>query len=167
MKLSAKSDYAARAVVGLARHYQSGESVRVEDLAAEQGIPPNYLVQILIELKSQQIVKSVRGKEGGYLLARPPGEITMADVLRCVHGQVFDSPALSDPQCPPELRAAWRNCKKRWTTPPAESVFRSCSIKAGQRKDVLHLIASPAYFNNSRIFTGSRVGAWQAVPVQR
>jgi Rrf2 family protein len=108
VKLSAKSDYAARAVIGLARHYQTGESLRVEDLAAEQGIPPNYLVQILIELKSQQIVKSLRGKEGGYLLARPPAEITMADVLRCVHGQVFDSPALNDPQCPPELRAAWK-----------------------------------------------------------
>jgi Rrf2 family cysteine metabolism transcriptional repressor len=112
MKLSAKSDYAARAVLGLARHYQSGESVRVEDLAERQGVPPNYLVQILIELKSQQLVKSVRGKEGGYLLARPPAEITMADVLRCVHGQVFDSPALNDPQCPPELRAAWKKLQK-------------------------------------------------------
>ncbi|EEF62148.1 RrF2 family transcriptional regulator [Pedosphaera parvula] len=112
MKLSAKSDYAARAVIGLARHYQTGESLRVEDLAEGQGIPPNYLVQILIELKSQQIVKSLRGKEGGYLLARPPAEISMADVLRCVHGQVFDSPALSDPLCPPELRAAWQKLQK-------------------------------------------------------
>src|SRR5258708_39243563 len=108
MKLSAKSDYAARAVLGLARHYQSGESMRVEDLAVEQGIPPNYLVQILIELKSQQIVKSMRGKEGGYLLARPPAEITMADGLRCVHGQGFDSPALRDPPWPPAWRRAWR-----------------------------------------------------------
>jgi len=108
MKLSAKSDYAARAVLGLARRFHTGESLRVEDLADEQGIPPNYLVQILIELKSQQIVKSVRGKEGGYLLARPPGEITLADVLRCVHGEVFDSPALTDAACPPELRGAWK-----------------------------------------------------------
>ena len=54
----------------------------------------------------------MRGKEGGYLLARPPAEITMADVLRCVHGQVFDSPALSDPLCPPELRAAWKKLQK-------------------------------------------------------
>jgi Rrf2 family protein len=112
VKLSAKSDYATRAVLGLARHYSSGESRRVEDLAAEQGIPPNYLVQILIELKSQRIVKSLRGKEGGYLLARAPSEITMADVLRCVHGQVFDSPALSDTHCPPELRAAWKKLQK-------------------------------------------------------
>lgn len=107
MKLSVKSDYAARAVLGLARHYQSGASVRVEDLGTEQGIPPNYLVQILLELKAQQIVKSQRGKDGGYLLAKSPAEITLADILRAVHGQVFDTPALNDGQCPPELRAAW------------------------------------------------------------
>src|SRR5271169_2411029 len=76
-------------------------------MASSQGIPPNYLVQILIELKSAQIVKSQRGKEGGYLLARPPAKITFGDVLRCVHGEIFDSPALSNPQNPPELREAW------------------------------------------------------------
>jgi len=107
VKLSVKSDYAARAVLGLARRYQTGEAVKVEELADEQGLPASYLVQILIELKSQRIVKSLRGKEGGYLLARPAAEITLGDVLRCVHGQVFDSPALSDPECPPELRQAW------------------------------------------------------------
>lgn len=108
MKLSVKSDYAARAVIGLARHYQNGGAVKVEELAVSNGIPPNYLVQILIELKARRIVKSVRGKEGGYLLARPPAEITLGDVLRSVHGQVFEPPALSDPQCPPELRVAWK-----------------------------------------------------------
>jgi Rrf2 family transcriptional regulator, cysteine metabolism repressor len=103
-----KSDYAARAVLGLAKRHAEGASLRAEDLAAEQGIPPNYLVQILIELKSQQIVKSQRGKEGGYLLARAPSEITFGDVLRCVHGQVFDSPGVNDPHCPLELRSIWR-----------------------------------------------------------
>ena len=80
----------------LARHYPSREAVRVEDLAAEQGIPPNYFVQILIELKAQGIAGSVRGKEGGYLLMRPPAEITFGDVLRAVHGPVFDTPALNE-----------------------------------------------------------------------
>jgi Rrf2 family protein len=112
MKLSAKSDYAARAVLGLARHYQSGDSLRVEQLAEAQGIPSNYLVQILIELKSQKIVKSLRGKDGGYMLARPPAEVTMADVLRAFHSDVFDSPALTDPHCPAELREAWRRLQK-------------------------------------------------------
>ena len=108
MKLSVKSDYAARAVLGLARHYPNGAALKVEDLAAEQSVPPKYLVQILIELKSRNIVRSVRGKEGGYLLARAPSEITLGDVLRCVHGRVFDPPALADAQCPVELLRAWK-----------------------------------------------------------
>jgi Rrf2 family protein len=108
VKLSVKSDYAARAVIGLSRHYPTGTAMKVEELASESGTPANYLVQILIELKARHIVKSVRGKEGGYLLARPPAEISLGDVLRCVHGLVFDPPALSDPHCPPELRAAWK-----------------------------------------------------------
>ena len=111
MKLSVKSDYAARAVLGLARHYPGGGAVRVEDLAAEQGIPANYLVQILIELKAQGIARSVRGKEGGYLLARAPATIRLGDVLRAVQGEVFDTPALGDANCPPELRNAWQKLK--------------------------------------------------------
>lgn len=108
MKLSVKSDYAARAVLGLARRFGAGVAVRADDLAAEQGVPVNYLVQILIELKSAQIVRSQRGKEGGYLLARPPHEVTLGDVVRAIHGELFDTPAFGDPRCPPELREAWR-----------------------------------------------------------
>ena len=111
MKLSVKSDYAARAVLGLARHFPNESAMRVEDLAAGQNVPANYLVQILIELKAKGIAKSIRGKEGGYLLARPPAEISLGDVLRAVHGEVFDTPALSDMNCAPELRAAWQRLK--------------------------------------------------------
>jgi len=111
VKLSVKSDYAARAVLGLARHHPTGELLRIEQLATGQTIPPNYLVQILIELKAKGIVKSVRGKEGGYLLARAPAEISLGDVLRAVHGEVFDTPALTDPKCPAELRRAWQRLK--------------------------------------------------------
>lgn len=111
MKLSVKSDYAARAVLGLTRNYPTGAALRIEDLAAGQGIPANYLVQILIELKAQGIVKSVRGKEGGYLLARAPADISLGDVLRAVHGEMFDTPALTNANCPPELRRAWKRLK--------------------------------------------------------
>src|SRR5438046_8030904 len=112
VKLSVKSDYAARAVLGLARHWPDGGARRVEELAAEQGVPANYLVQILIELKAKHIVKSQRGKDGGYRLARSPAEISLGDILRAVHGQVFDSPGLRDLQCPPELRSAWKKLQK-------------------------------------------------------
>ncbi len=111
MKLSVKSDYAARAVFGLARVFATGAARKVEDLAAEQGVPANYLVQILIELKAKQVVRSLRGKEGGYLLARPPKEITLGDVLRAVHGGVIEPPALADSSCVPELREAWARFK--------------------------------------------------------
>jgi len=112
VKLSVKSDYAARAVLALAMHYPHGGARRVDELAAAQGIPSNYLVQILIELKSKQIVKSQRGKEGGYLLARPPEQITLGDILRAIHGAVFDSPALANSQCPRELRSAWQKLQE-------------------------------------------------------
>jgi Rrf2 family protein len=111
VKLSVKSDYAMRAVLGLARHFPNQSALRIEDLASSQGVPANYLVQILIELKAQGIAKSVRGKEGGYLLARPPAEITLGDVLRAMHGEVFDTPALTDQNCATELRRAWQQLK--------------------------------------------------------
>jgi Rrf2 family protein len=112
VKLSVKSDYAARAVLGLARSFATGIACKVDDLAVGQGVPPNYLVQILIELKANQIVRSLRGKEGGYLLARPPGEITLGDVLRAVHGEVIQPPGIADPRCPAELREAWARFKR-------------------------------------------------------
>ena len=108
MNLSVKSDYAARAVLSLARHYPADTVRRIADVARAQGVPRKYLPQILIELKGQGIVHSVRGKEGGYALARPPAEITLGDVLRAVHGRVLDTPALRDPKCPPELQRAWK-----------------------------------------------------------
>jgi Rrf2 family transcriptional regulator, cysteine metabolism repressor len=112
VKLSVRSDYATRAVLGLARHFPSGAPMTVERLAAEQEVPPKFLVQILIELKSQNIVKSLRGKEGGYLLARAPAEITLGDVLRCVHGEVFGVDAVTNRGCPPELQGAWRRLQE-------------------------------------------------------
>ena len=139
MKLSVKSDYAARAVLGLARLGQSGGAVRVETLAESQNIPPNYLVQILIELKSTQIVKSVRGKEGGYLLARPANQITLGDVIRCVHGQVFDSPALSDTHCPPELKAAWLSLQQTLDGAADKITFQQL-LEEGANKEKMYYI---------------------------
>ena len=139
MKLSVKSDYAARAVLGLARHYPTGAALRVEDLASGQGVPANYLVQILIELKAQGIAKSVRGKEGGYLLARAPAEISLGDVLRAVHGEVFDTPALSDPNCAPELRGAWQRLKDAVDKAAAGIIFQQL-LDEGADKEKMYYI---------------------------
>lgn len=108
-------------------------------MASAQGIPPNYLVQILIELKSKQIVKSQRGKEGGYLLARPPAEISLGDVLRAIHGNVFDSPALSDPRCPAELRVAWRQMQSALDD-TADGISFQQLLDAGVGKEKMYYI---------------------------
>jgi len=139
VKLSVKSDYAARAVLALARHFSTGQTRRVEDLAAEENVPANYLVQILIELKAQRIVSSVRGKEGGYKLAKPPAEITLGHILRAVHGEIFDSPALTDTNCPPEIRAAWRQLKAAADAAAAAINFQQL-LDQGAAKDRMYYI---------------------------
>jgi len=121
-----------RAVFGLARHYSTGRALSVDILAAEQGIPANYLTQILIELKSQQIVKSVRGKVGGYLLAKPPANITVGDVLRCIHGALLDPPAMNDPQCAPELRGVWKHLSSVFTKAADSVNFQALTQDASE-----------------------------------
>jgi len=139
VKLSVKSDYAARAVLWLSQHYHEGAARTVEEMASAQGIPPNYLVQILIELKSAHIVKSQRGKEGGYLLARPPAQISFGDVLRCIHGEIFDSPALSQPQSPSELRQAWRQLRDALNA-TADAITFQQLVEAGAEKGKMYYI---------------------------
>ena len=139
MKLSVKSDYATRAVLGLARHYPTGAALRVEDLAGEQRVPANYLVQILIELKAQGIARSVRGKQGGYLLARAPAEITLGDVLRAVHGQVFDTPALSDPDCPPELRRAGQRLQQTMQDAAEAITFQQLLDESAEKEKMYYI----------------------------
>jgi Rrf2 family protein len=84
MRVSAKVDYAVRAAAELAA---AGEGpVKGEALAQAQGIPLKFLENILSELKHAGLVRSQRGAEGGYWLARPSSEITIADVIRAVEG---------------------------------------------------------------------------------
>ncbi|MGH2922769.1 MAG: RrF2 family transcriptional regulator [Solirubrobacterales bacterium] len=84
MRVSAKADYAVRAAVGLAG--EGDEPVKGEKLAEAQGIPLQFLEHILLELKRARLVRARRGARGGYWLAKPPGEITLAEVFRAVEG---------------------------------------------------------------------------------
>ena len=139
MKLSVKSDYAARAVLGLARHYPDTAALRMEDVAEEHRVPPKYLPQILLELKARGLVRSVRGKEGGYLLARPPSEITLGEVLRAVNGPVFDAPALSNLDGPPELRRAWQRLQQVLDA-TAEAITFQQLLDEGVEKEKMYYI---------------------------
>src|SRR5258708_12470464 len=85
MRMSAKAEYAVRAMVQLAT-VEEGVLVKTDDLAKAQGIPPQFLVDILSDLRSDRLVRSHRGRAGGYELARPAADISIADVLRCIDG---------------------------------------------------------------------------------
>jgi Rrf2 family protein len=84
MHVSAKADYAVRAAAELAA---AGDGpVKGDRIAEAQGIPLKFLENILSELRHAGIVQSQRGAEGGYWLARPPDQVTLADVIRVVDG---------------------------------------------------------------------------------
>ena len=84
MRVSAKADYAVRAAVELAA---AGDGpTKGEKLAEAQEIPLQFLEHILLELKHARLVRARRGARGGYWLAQPPEEITLADVIRAVEG---------------------------------------------------------------------------------
>ncbi|MDP9393243.1 MAG: Rrf2 family transcriptional regulator [Actinomycetota bacterium] len=88
MDISAKTDYAVRALLTLAEH--GGATVKVESLAAEQQLPRKFLEAILGDLRRAGVLRSQRGAEGGYTLARPAGEITLGQVMRAVDGPLAE-----------------------------------------------------------------------------
>ena len=83
MRISAKADYAVRAALELAA--ADGPS-KGERIAEAQGIPLSFLENILIELRHAGIVRSQRGRDGGYWLAKDPADVSIADVIRAVEG---------------------------------------------------------------------------------
>ncbi|RZU25073.1 Rrf2 family transcriptional regulator [Streptomyces sp. BK239] len=87
MRISARADYAVRAVLELAVR-QGGDPVKAEAVSEAQGIPHKFLEGILGDLRRGGIVESRRGGGGGYRLAREPGSITVADVIRAVDGPI-------------------------------------------------------------------------------
>lgn len=89
MYISAKVDYATRALLALAVA-EPGVNVKGEDLAVGQKLPLRFVENILADLRRGGLVSSHRGLDGGYRLARPPAEITVADVVRALEGYLAD-----------------------------------------------------------------------------
>ena len=91
MKVSTRGDYASRALLSLALHadtHGEGTPTAVRDIAERTGLPQPYLEQILLALKGAGLVRSKRGVGGGYVLARPPEEITLSQIVSAVDGPI-------------------------------------------------------------------------------
>ncbi|HOC69572.1 MAG: HTH-type transcriptional regulator CymR [Candidatus Hydrogenedentes bacterium ADurb.Bin101] len=94
MKLTTRSEYALLALLFLSRHDKE-EPVSGEIIAQEQGIPPKFLQQILLALKRAHYIRSAKGQRGGYLLAKKPHEITIAEIVRLLDGALAPTESVS------------------------------------------------------------------------
>lgn len=87
MKISTKGRYAVIAMIDLARHSQT-HPIPLPQIATRQSISQHYLEQLFVKMRRSNLVKSTRGPGGGYVLAHPPSEITMKDVLSAVEEEI-------------------------------------------------------------------------------
>jgi len=95
MKLSTKGRYGLRMMIVLASHYEEGP-ISVKYISKREGISEDYIEQLFIKLKRCGLVKSVRGPEGGFVLAKPPSKIRAGDIMRCVGEGITLAPCIGE-----------------------------------------------------------------------
>jgi Rrf2 family protein len=101
MKLSTRARYALRMMTDIARHGTEGVPVSLATVSARSEISRGYLEQLALALRSARLVKSVAGRHGGYLLARPAREITLAQVVEATIGPICVVDCVETPEdCP-------------------------------------------------------------------
>ena len=117
MRLSTKGEYASRAMLELSRRYREG-AIHSREISKAQEIPPHFLQQILLLLKRAGYLKSRKGRMGGYILAKPPDEINVAEVIRVMDGPLAPIDCVSvmaHETCPMEgtcgLRWLWKDVR--------------------------------------------------------
>jgi Rrf2 family cysteine metabolism transcriptional repressor len=142
MKFGVGIDYCLKALIMLAERYPNVQPQRVEEIAAAQGIPENYLRRLLIELKRGGLVASQKGPSGGYLLARNPAKITMAEVVQIIEGDFAPVECLeenSNSLCQRGDACAMRNvwCEVRDSV---NAILRRTTLQAlaARRKSAIH-----------------------------
>jgi Rrf2 family transcriptional regulator, cysteine metabolism repressor len=134
MKLSVRGEYALRALLVLGLNYEQ-PVVRIQTISEQQNIPKRFLEQILNDLKSAGVVQSRRGVAGGYRLARPPEEITLATIIRHIEGALAPVSCVSERfyekcSCPDESRCAIRSVMKE---------VREAVVKIAERLTIAEL----------------------------
>lgn len=111
MKITKKGEYAMRALVDLALNYRKGKR-QIQDIVREEAIPEKFLEQILVVLKNAGFVQSKRGIGGGYLLNKPPDEISLGEVIRLIDGPLAPLGCASEGSqgnCPKEITCGIRS----------------------------------------------------------
>lgn len=104
MKISTKGRYGLTIMMALGRHVNEGP-LSLKAIASEHQLSEHYLEQLIAPLRNADLVKSVRGAYGGYVLARPPKEITAADIIRLLEGPIRPVEVIDDDD--PAKRELW------------------------------------------------------------
>jgi len=117
VRLSTKGEYASRAMLELAFHYES-KPLHIRDISRAQSIPQRFLEQILLQLKRAGYLRSRKGPDGGYYLSRPPADINIAEVIRVMDGPLAPIDCVSvtaHEVCPHEktcsLKLLWKEVR--------------------------------------------------------
>ena len=98
IRLSTKGRYGTRLMLNLAQHHGNGtRAIILRDISDEEGISIRYLEQIIIPLKINRLVKSIRGAGGGYILGRDPADIKLSEILHALEGSLFLVECAEDP----------------------------------------------------------------------
>ncbi len=98
MKLSTKGRYGVKAMVDLAIHY-GGEPISIKSISERQNISEYYLEQLFSPLRKAELIRSVRGAQGGYVLSRSPKDITIAEIMEVLEGPIEISSCLDEKSC--------------------------------------------------------------------
>ncbi len=136
MRISAKCDYACRALLELSLHWPKKEPLQLQNISGKQNIPVKYLVQIFIQLKRDGLVVSSRGKDGGYLLGKTPDAISLGDVMRCMGGALLSrSDALRKE--PSVFSGVWDQLEGAMTTVVDHVTFEDICAKSQEKDKIL------------------------------
>jgi Rrf2 family protein len=140
MRISAKAEYACAAMLELAASYGEPAPVRIRAIAEAHAISARFLVQILLLLKKHKLVASVRGAAGGYQLARPPEQISLAAIINAIDDRVEPAaPALSQARRTPVvevLLGVWRHIQRQ-EQQHLETLTLAELLRRTQQKDAL------------------------------
>lgn len=118
MRLSTKGEYASRAVLELSLHHGEGKALHIRDISKAQDIPERFLEQILLQIKRAGFLRSRKGPNGGYILSKPPEQISVAEIIRVMDGPLAPIDCVSvtaHEVCPREnacgLRWLWKKTR--------------------------------------------------------
>ncbi|MCD6472826.1 RrF2 family transcriptional regulator [Candidatus Aerophobetes bacterium] len=139
MKLSTKGRYGTRAMIDLALHYGQGP-ILLKDIAKRQKISDKYLEHMITSLRIAGLINSIRGAHGGYILAKPPAQIKLSQVIKALEGSIAPVECVDDPKTCSQAnlcitRGIWTEIKRAMDR-ILESVSLQDLVKQQKRKRI-------------------------------